>query len=799
MTLRTWRAPVALALAAALASGPLGVAAGSPEPTLPKAELAALRARLPQRAASAQAHLIGARSQLGLDSRAGFHARSSFTNGQGQAIVHLDQTFDGHRVWGGQAIAHVLPDGTIRTLTQGLLPGVAVEGQPALSPERAVAIAVARLDPKGPMRDAPRVERVVFPARFTGGLAWTTDPASGRPVLDRRNVVHARPAAPFVWAYEVKTRLQNREDGLREMVYVVDGNTGAVLRVHDAIQRLAPGVTPATGSGIGYYRGAVTVPASRLADGTYALYDPTRGTLPNPNLEQISGFTGSDPSGWSPTGLQVWYDEHTADAVTTWNTFLFQLNPVNAWGDGLPFSAWGQENGPNGQTAGVDAMSAMADVWDFYRNVFGREGMDGLGTSAFATVLMTDPGYRDNAWWSFWANGAYLGAGSYPADPRGLLSLTDLDVVAHEMTHGVSGSTANFVNAAGYEEGGLAEATSDFFAQMVKAWAGRDPGAPADVIPATGADWQIGAGVAHGTPLRRMDRPSWDQRSVDGWYDGMKFLDGHFSAGPVNRALFFLAQGASANPADPSFSAFLPEGMTGIGNDAAARIWFKTVTERLHGDGSGTITFLDARREAVLAAQELFPGDPAKAIAVENAFGAVNVGDAHGKAPHLEVLFADCRNGDYVEKGHEQYANREIFPKHETVSPRITVRNATSTAVTWSLGGPSVFNGADSWVTKGGVLNADGSWTTPNRMGWHAITATSQADARQMAEGRVFLIDMDNDMDGEQDALDMGAIAFSWFLTNSLNPAHSVFEAPWVDDGDVSFFVDAMASTWPTK
>jgi hypothetical protein len=110
-----------------------------------------------------------------------------------------------------------------------------------------------------------------------------------------------------------------------------------------------------------------------------------------------------------------------------------------------------------------------------------------------------------------------------------------------------------------------------------------------------------------------------------------------------------------------------------------------------------------------------------------------------------------------------------------------------------------MFNGADPWVSKGGVLNADGSWTTPNVMGWHSITGTSKAEPNYFAEGRTFLIDMDTDMDLEQDALDMAGIAFSWYLTNSLNPAHSVFEAPWVDDADVAFFVDAMKSTWPVK
>jgi hypothetical protein len=695
----------------------------------------------------------------------------------------------------------VLPDGSVKAFTSGLQQGVQVAGQPALTPEQAVAVAIRHLAPQGPMRDQPRVSRVVFPAQFTGGLAWTSDPATGRPILDRKLVVHARPAAPFVWAYEVKTRLANRVDGMKELVYVIDGNTGNILRVNDALQRVGPAATPVTGTGTGYYRGAVTLQTTQLLDGTYALYDPTRGTLPNPNLESITGISGIDPAtGWSATGLQVWFEEHTPDAVSTFNTFLFQSNPANSWGDGLPFTAWSHENDANGQTAGVDAMSALSQVWDFYRAVFGWEGMDGKGTSAFAEVLKTGIYDRDNAWWSIWANGAYLGAGSWPANPGGLQSVTDLDVIAHEMTHGVTGATANFVNAAGFEEAGLCEATSDFFSHMAMAWIARGAGDPAGQVPEVAIDWQIGKNVGHGTPIRWLDRPSRDLRSANAWYHGVEFLDGHFSAGVLNRALYFLARGASSTPGDDRFSPYLPAGMTGIGNDAAARIWFKTLTERLHADGTGNVLFADARREAVAAANELFPTDPSKAMAVELAFSAVNVGDAPGAPPHTEVVFADWRNGDYIEKSHiSRYANREVFPKHETVRLRIAVNNNPDTSVAWSLGGPSLYNGADSWVVKGGVINDDGSWTTPNQLGWHAVTATSRAVPDQFAEGRAFLIDMDSDMDGEQDALDMGGIAFSWYLTNAINPAHSVFEAPWVDDGDVSFFVDAMASAWPTR
>lgn len=788
-----------LALALVLGSVPGSARTAPSSPILTHAQWARQQSLQPARAAQARTRLLAQKSQLGLGALDNLVVQSAFTNNQGQAIVRLNQTFDGYRVWGSQAIAHVRPDGGMQTLTQDLQAGIDLQGAPRLSGQQALQAALRDLAPKGAMPMAPQVERVVFPARFLGGLATTTDPKTGRPVLDRKRTVIAKLDAPFVWAYEVRAHLQNQQDGVQDLVYVVDANTGNILRVNDLTQHLA-GVTPVQGSGNGYYRGAVTLNTSQMADGTYALYDTTRGTLPNPNLQYYT----PDGSGWSATGMQVWYEEHDASGDTTWNTYLFQSNPTNTWGDGLPWApSWGQENGANGQTAGVDAMSAMTTTWDFYQNVFGRNGLDGQGTSVFAQVLSTGYGnyYTDQAQWSVGADGVYLGAGSYPANPSGYLSMTDLDVVAHELTHGVTSPNWSqyWVDSAGYEEAGIDEATSDFFAQMVKAYTTRPSGADG-AIPATGADWEIGAGVNRGTPIRWMDQPDKDQRSVDGWHDGIQYMDGHHSSGPLNRALYFLSQGASSAQGDIHYSPFLPGGMAGIGNDSAARIWFKAVTENLIPDGTGSITFADARVAAVAAADDLYGAGSPEESAVESAFAAANVGEAPGQSPRVLVRFSDWRNGDYIETSHyTDYGNRQIFPKGVTVTPRVSVENTADTSVAWSLGGPSMYNGADSNVEEGGVLNADGSWTTPNVMGWHSITATSNADPNQLAEGRVFLIDMDTDMDLETDATDMAGIAYSWYLSNALNPAHSVLEAPWVDDTDVSFFVDAMRSTWPVK
>jgi Zn-dependent metalloprotease len=775
-----------------------GLVADARAESLPAARLEALRAAQPARVATALHALHESRSRLGLGKRDTLVVRASFTNSQGQTVLHLDHRFADRRVWGSGAIAHVLPDGELRTLDASLERGVEVAGAPTPSSEKAIAIVLGQIEMTRPLRQTPEVEPIVFPTRHTRELdprfALPNDRlarAQARPI--------ARPTAPFVWAWEVRTGLYDGADGPHDEAYVVDAQSGTILHVEERLRR--SGATPVKGKGNGFYRGQVSIDTSQMSDGSFALYDTTRGTLPNPAMQKMSK---SGATGWSATGMQVWYEPHDTTGKSTGGDALFESNPKNTWGDGNLFTAWGSESGANGQTAGVDALSALQSTWDFLAAIFGRNGIDGLGTSIFAQVLLTEPGYVDISYWFPSAGGVLLGAGSYPGNAKGFQSSTDIDVIAHELMHGAVYFTSKFQGSGStVEELTLDEATADFLGALVGAWAARAPDAAGDKIPDAGVVWQIGTNVGHGTPQRWLDKPSRDQRSVDAWFDGIGAMDAHFGAGPLNRALYFLAQGASSDRTSSSYSPYLPEGMKGIGNDAAARIWWKTVTERLLGSAAGTLHMSDARREAIAAAIDLYTNEPEKAAAVEDAFAAANIGVAHGAGPRTQVVFANWRNGDYIQQSHQPgWANRQNFPHNEAVRPRITVLNNDNTAVTWSLGGPSLGNDPGTSavaVQTGGHLNPDGSWTTPNRLGWYSISATSVADPLEHAEGRCFVVDLDTDTDLEQDALDMGGIAFSWQLTNGLDVAHSVLEAPWVDDGDVSIFVDAVRAAWPPQ
>ena len=61
----------------------------------------------------------------------------------------------------------------------------------------------------------------------------------------------------------------------------------------------------------------------------------------------------------------------------------------------------------------------------------------------------------------------------------------------------------------------------------------------------------------------------------------------------------------------------------------------------------------------------------------------------------------------------------------------------------------------------------------------------------------------DCDSDGENDAIDMGALALSWNLsTGALSPDASVYQegqAVGVSDEDVAYFLDMLHNAWPVQ
>ena len=144
-----------------------------------------------------------------------------------------------------------------------------------------------------------------------------------------------------------------------------------------------------------------------------------------------------------------------------------------------------------------EAYDHCGDTYDFYRELFERNSLDGSGMTLISTVHVGEPDQvgkfqpMDNAFW----DGAQMAYG----DGDGVVFqrfTRSLDVVAHELTHGVQSFTSNLVYRG--QSGALNEHFSDVFGVLVRQW---KLGEKADK-----ASWLIGADVLVPAQTRRAIR-----------------------------------------------------------------------------------------------------------------------------------------------------------------------------------------------------------------------------------------------------------------------------------------------------
>jgi Zn-dependent metalloprotease len=149
-------------------------------------------------------------------------------------------------------------------------------------------------------------------------------------------------------------------------------------------------------------------------------------------------------------------------------------------GRSLPSAALAQSE--DGQASADESVSRAFDglgkTRDFYRGVLQRDSLDDRGMRLDAYVHF-DANYN-NAFW----DGRQMVFGD--GDGRMFTDFTgSLDVIAHELTHGVTEFTAGL--AYHNQSGALNESISDVFGTLVKQWSLRQS--------AETADWLIGADV----------------------------------------------------------------------------------------------------------------------------------------------------------------------------------------------------------------------------------------------------------------------------------------------------------------
>jgi Zn-dependent metalloprotease len=748
--------------------------------------------------------------------------RTSMVNARGQTIVHATQTVQGHRVWGSEAVIHADRAGRSRIAASSVGSHPEPAGTATLTKDQAVAIARKALGLKGQAMP-PKAELVVFPTKYHGDIKFAWNPDTKQYRLDRANsVIGVRPTDAYVWAWEVEIFAKNQVDGLRAVKYLVDARTGALLRVDTAIQTIAPQIPPiqrdtdtaAVGTGYSQYSGTVALDTTAHADGTFSLIDRKRGSQFNPWMHDFLWDANGDPildTNGNPVSVigNMTFAENHEGSIYDW-TFVaayywYDANSSNTWGDGTQFKMFpfGYETTTNGQTAAVDAHWGMGVTWDFYKNVLGRDGVDGAGTSLVSEVHILGPfgAYYDNAFWNTLTMGMFYSDGTRNAgpapwsddpttpNPDGFNSLTAIDIIGHEMTHGVTAFSNGLVYDG--ESGGINESTSDFMGSMVEAYSTRAAGADS-TVPETGTDWVMGAEIGD-KPLRSMINPNVDGYSPNYWYSGIEYLDVHYSSGPMNRFFYFLSQGASSDTTSDKYSSYLPGGMTGIGNDKATRIWYTAMTEWM----TPVDKYADARVAGVNAAIELYGDGSPEVIAVKSAFAAINVGSVDD-TPRVSIRFSvvQPQGSLFNESGDSAISRMPIVAMNTTAQLTADVTGTDDTGVTWKLGGmPGDYNNPGFRVV-GGKVGPDGTWSPDTQWGFHSMTVVSNADPLEFAEGAIWVVDGDADADNDFDAIDLGAVALSWGLDGWVNASHSIVYDSYVDSFDVEAIAQAFKNAY---
>ncbi len=547
-----------------------------------------------QETASLLAKLAGNKDKFGLDADHGFKANKRHPGVDGTVVNRVDHTYKGVRIYQSESV--VVTDNAGNIISESISDRRAGLGNgnsnkfkdktanfkidPPLSAQSVIDLVAKGVAPNGVHTEAPQAELVVYPIMETRRVASAVNKAESQlNALDLEDVVTG-----YELAYVVKTRMASGG----KMVHrdsIVSANDGRVLAQWDALQTVV-------GVGNSQYNGQVPIQTT-LSGSTYKMLDSTRGT---------GGTFG---------GMAITDAAHSS--ANSPSSGSIYTNSTNTWGDGQQYISGGSDTNANGQTAAVNALWGLMNTYDGMKNVLGWSSLDGNNTATYIAVHV-DNNY-DNAFYTDTCKCMYIGDGS------SFKSLGSIDVIGHEMGHGVTAATSNLTYSG--ESGGLNESSSDINGEMIEAYARN--GGTGNVIPA-GNDWMMGVEISKtGQPLRWMYKPSKDGSSPDAWSSTIKNLNVHYSSGPNNRMFYFLSQGSNSSSSSDMYSSYLnktPLAMTGIGNDHAYRIWFKANTTKF----TASTNYADARTKMIAAATELYGAGSKEVIAVTRAYAAINVG-----------------------------------------------------------------------------------------------------------------------------------------------------------------------------
>lgn len=394
-------------------------------------------------------------------------------------------------------------------------------------------------------------------------------------------------------------------------------------------------------------------------------------TLRTVNLCMEGGIAGSGTDLLGATDpLNVW---QSGAAYYLWDTSKPMFNPLNGSGVIYTFDAldatenqivvnntlqnlynvsspsptsWSNPNA-------VSASYNLSQVYDYYWQRFGRNSYNGSGSNLVGVVRI---GQLHNAFWHWSFQMMFFGdADLYPGS---------LDVIGHEVTHGVINSIGS-QGVLDYQNqpGALNEGFADIFGEMVEA---RSKGTN---------DWLMGSQLI--SPVRNLANPGayGNPASMSEYIVTTSDNGGvHENSGIFEHAYYLVAGGLRG----------------AIGNHDAEAIFYRSLTRYLQPLSQ----FVDARLACIAAAEDLFGTGSIQSLKTAEAFDCVEVYAAPASAPEPTSVNAAVQANDsllfireessltgadlwrYESAQNDPLTGTDLFPNVKIARPSVTGNGA---------------------------------------------------------------------------------------------------------------------------
>ncbi len=274
-------------------------------------------------------------------------------------------------------------------------------------------------------------------------------------------------------------------------------------------------------------------------------------------------------------------------------------------------NSWGSNNN---QVFGGSVLWALRSSGNYFKNNFARNGWNGsngqvsgyvnayfICQDIFGNVSLCS----DNASFNPITGEMFVGLGS-----SGTLanSYGTLDIVGHEFTHGVTGTTVELVYAG--ESGAINESLSDIFGTVIESY-----------TLVTNNDFLMGEDRTSGA-IRSLSNPNQyfqpDTYQGTYWYTGTADYGGvHTNSGVMNYWFYLVSNGGSGtNDKGDPFT------VSGISQNEAAFITYQSYYFM-----TSTTNYTDVRNATLTAAKTYYGNCSYEAYQVANAWYAVGVGN----------------------------------------------------------------------------------------------------------------------------------------------------------------------------